>query len=227
MCFAWLVAPSRNAVGFCVHPTMTRIHQRTSFTAVVVGVASHAKHTVAFLISPLPSASDMIAPRRRGYSKRARHGDMQEVTASFHYLDAKGNPVAKIDRLEPGANGRAKDFLPYLALPKGGYNTTSGIGNQILPLYALPELRKTARRGGTAFFVEGEGKADRLKAALKTAKISATVTTCAFGASADKHFTPHLAQFAGAARVVVLADSSRRGRESATRRAQLIGTSPI
>jgi Protein of unknown function (DUF3987) len=152
-----------------------------------------------------------------------------QVVASFIYHDESGKAVARIDRIEPGRNGRGKDFFPYLFLGTGvkgadtaGFALKSGVNGMTLPLYHVPDVLRVAQDGGVAFFAEGEGKADKLKIALKTAKISAAVTTCAFGANTDKHFTPHLTQFAGFTRIVILADSSdNAGRPAAKRRAQL------
>lgn len=150
--------------------------------------------------------------------------NMQIIVASYRYIEEGEIPVAKIDRLEPGDGGKPKSFRPYLAIPKGGYAAKPGIDGRILPLYRLPELLEAARNGGTIFFTEGEGKADKLRAALKKAKLRAAVSTCAFGKGGDKHFAPHLKAFTGAAKVIVLADSSDKkgGRAAAQRRVQLI-----
>ena len=90
-----------------------------------------------------------------------------------------------------------------------------------LPLYRRSEVLLAARNAGTIFLVEGEGKADRLRGALGESRSKAAVTTIAHGSSAPMR-EQHIADFAGAKRVYVLADSDAAGRHAAEIRAQLL-----
>ena len=90
------------------------------------------------------------------------------VVASFIYDDGDGNPVARIDRIEPGRNGRAKDFYPYPATDDG-FAERPGLNGTRLPLYRRGEVLDAGRCNGTIFLVEGERKGDRLREAPEQA----------------------------------------------------------
>lgn len=146
---------------------------------------------------------------------------MNRVVASFFYRDARGKPLARIDRIEPGWHGRSKEFLPYASDGKGGYNERPGLNGVKLPLYHLDEVRTAIEAGETVFVTEGEGKADNLRSTLGAATSKAAVTTIQGGASAPIR-RDEVASFAGVSRVVVLADSDEAGRRAARSRAQRI-----
>lgn len=74
------------------------------------------------------------------------------VTGSWIYHDEHGSPVLKVDRVEPGKNGRKKDFWQYHR-DRGEWRPGAK-GNFVL--YRLPEVI-TAR---LVILVEGERKAD-------------------------------------------------------------------
>ena len=77
-----------------------------------------------------------------------------KVVATFKYTDEAGNLLYVKERLEPGRNGRAKDFVfKHLEGDKWGLGRGCEPG-----LYRLPGLVKSKY----AFVVEGEGKADLL-----------------------------------------------------------------
>lgn len=137
------------------------------------------------------------------------------VVASFTYRDRAGEPVGRVDRIEPGRKGRNKDFLQN-GFESGSYSP--GLNGATLPLYNLPDVERAIKRGETIFVTEGEGKADRLAAALKAAKVSAAVTTIAGGANAPMQ-PEHIIAFKGAPRIVVLADSDSPGRACSEKRA--------
>ena len=154
----------------------------------------------------------------------------QTVVASFVYTDENGNLAWLVKRIEPGDDGATKKFNPHRFLGIGAHGTSargfakkSRLDGHIMPLYRLPDLLLEARNSGTAYLVEGEGKAKKLRAALRRAGITAAVTTPAFGAQNHRHFDPHVSRFGGLAEVIVLADSSdKAGRPAAKRRSQLI-----
>jgi hypothetical protein len=139
------------------------------------------------------------------------------VVASYVYDNGDEQPVARIDRIEPGRNGRDKDFLPYLAAGDG-FAEKPGLNGTKLPLYRRTELLKTAGEGGTVFLVEGEGKADALRETLRAGGSSAAVTTVQGGANAVLR-DEQIADLAGAKAVVVFCDSDAPGRTAASLRA--------
>jgi hypothetical protein len=92
----------------------------------------------------------------------------RRVVASFPYKE-NGKSKGRVDRVEPGRNGRAKEFFPYLALPQGGFAKKAGLNGTTLPLYRVDEVRAAIAGGEAVYLVEGEGKADTLRAALRSA----------------------------------------------------------
>jgi hypothetical protein len=149
---------------------------------------------------------------------------VSNVVTSYFYCDASGEPLARIDRIEPGFDGAGKSFLPYLWNPsKGRYHEKPGLHGTKLPLYHLDEVRIAIAAEQTIFFVEGEGKCDRLRAALHASGSRAAVTTIAGGASASLR-EDHIAALAGAGAVQFLADSDAPGCGAATDRAQAVAS---
>lgn len=139
---------------------------------------------------------------------------------SFVYAE-NGVALARVDRIEPGLNGRDKDFLPYLALPGKGFEKTAGLNGMKLPLYRVDEVRAAIGAGEIIYFVEGEGKCDRLREALLKAGSAEAVTTLFGGASAPMR-PEHLRSLGGARQVIVLGDSDNAGRRARRSRAQRI-----
>jgi hypothetical protein len=138
------------------------------------------------------------------------------------YVYEDGNTRVRIDRIEPGRNGESKSFLPYLwNLSKGRYNEKPGLNGTKLPLYHLDEVRAAITAEQAIFFVEGEGKCDRLRAALRESGSRAAVTTIAGGANAPLR-VDHVAALTGARSLFVLADSDIPGCGAASERAQAV-----
>ncbi len=142
------------------------------------------------------------------------------VVASFVYAE-NGMALARVDRIEPGQNGRDKDFLPYLALPGGGFAKKPSLKGMKLPLYRVDEARDAIDAGETIFLPEGEGKADALRDVLRKARSAAAVTTIQGGATAPI-LPKHVESLAGARTVIFLADSDDAGRTTARSRSQRI-----
>ena len=142
------------------------------------------------------------------------------VVASFAYDDGTDKIIARVFRIEPGRDGRGKNFLPYRV---DGKETASkpGLDGLQLPLYHRSEVLLAAREFRTIFLVEGEGKADLLRASLAESRTSGAVTTVPHGANARMR-DAHVADFVGAGRVIVVADSDTVGRAAARTRARLI-----
>jgi len=95
--------------------------------------------------------------------------DASAVVATFTYRDAAGQVAYHVDRIEPGFNGRPKDYLPRRphTAPGGGSGGWKGVYglrdhgiDQIL--YALDAL-PPAGSGATVLVPEGEKKVDLLR----------------------------------------------------------------
>ena len=141
-------------------------------------------------------------------------------TTRFVYPKRDGVIAGCVDRIEPGRNGRSKDFVQYRR-EEGRY--ILGLNGATLPLYRDPDVCRATERGHAIAFVEGEKKADRLSAALKDAKLAAAVTTIAGGANATLQ-PEHVIALRGAGRINVLADSDAPGRACAASRAEKLAT---
>ncbi|MGC2634344.1 MAG: CHC2 zinc finger domain-containing protein, partial [Candidatus Cybelea sp.] len=135
------------------------------------------------------------------------------VVASFAYDDGTDKVIARVVRIEPGRDGRSKNFLPYRVDGKE-IASKPGLDGLQLPLYQRSEVLLAARESGTIFLVEGEGKADLLRASLAESRTSGAVTTVPHGANACMR-DAHVADFVGAGRVIVVADSDTVGRAAA------------
>ncbi|MHB1549589.1 MAG: hypothetical protein ACYCX6_00110 [Vulcanimicrobiaceae bacterium] len=140
------------------------------------------------------------------------------VTASFVYTDADGRPLARVDRVEPGRNGKAKKLFPYLT-EGDGFAEKSGLKGATLPIYRLGEVRRAIEREELVIFVEGEGKCDALREALRSGPLHAAVTTLSGGANAPLE-PEHLEQLRGAQYIAVLADADAPGRACARTRSE-------
>lgn len=145
---------------------------------------------------------------------------MSEV-ARFTYHNAEGTPVYDAVRIEPGSNGRAKDFGLERAEPDSTRVSGPGCmdGVERVP-YRLPDLLSGIKAGRTVYFVEGEKCAD----VLISQGLCATTRSEGAQASLDARFASY---FAGASEIVILADSDIPGRQAAATRARkLAGQSP-
>ncbi len=121
----------------------------------------------------------------------------QTVTARYDYQDESGNLLYQIERLEPGKNGKKKDFLIRRPDGKGGWIWKKD-DVQIIP-YQLPEILKA----DLVLIPEGEKDCEALAA------LGFTATTNPFGAGKwPDHFGPY---FAGK-NVVLIPDNDDGGR---------------
>lgn len=143
------------------------------------------------------------------------------VVAEYTYTDAKSQPVARVDRIEPGRDGRGKEFLPYAAT-RTGFADRPGLNGAKLPWYDLPSVLAAAREHADVYVCEGEGKADRLDETWGSRRDGWVAFTTIAGGAKSPLLPQHLDALAGAARVFMLADSDKPGREAAQLRAQLI-----
>ncbi|WP_310498005.1 AAA family ATPase [Sandarakinorhabdus sp.] len=125
------------------------------------------------------------------------------TVASFDYRQADGEIAFRIDRVEPGRNGRRKDFK--VSHPAGPGRWAAGL-NGFAPLpYRLPDLIASDPYE-PVFIVEGEKKADALAA------LDLLATCNPFGAGKWRaDFAPY---FEGR-RVFILPDNDPPGRAHA------------
>jgi len=140
------------------------------------------------------------------------------IVATYEYRDKDGTIVGKVERIEPGRDGRAKEFRAY-RFEDGAFKI--GLNGKALPLYQADELAKAIDEKQTVFLVEGEGKADKLREALRKARSRAAVTTVQGGANAPMT-EEHLASLAGAPRIIISADADAPGRKCTQARADAI-----
>lgn len=125
------------------------------------------------------------------------------VVASFDYRRPDGEIAYRIDRVEPGRDGRRKDFK--VSHPAGPGQWASGLKG-LMPLpYRLPDLL-AAETFERVFIVEGEKKADALAA------LGLLATCNPFGAGKWRDdFGPYLE----GRPVVILPDNDTAGRAHA------------
>jgi len=144
------------------------------------------------------------------------------VVASYVYSDVDLNPIARVDRIEPGFDGASKSFLPYLYnASKKAYDKKPGLNGTRLPLYRINEVSQAIADHEMIFLVEGEGKCDALRTALRTSGSQAAVTTIAGGANAAFR-ADHVTPLTSARKVFVIADSDVPGLGAASERAHQI-----
>jgi len=125
-----------------------------------------------------------------------------KVVATFKYYDSEGKLLYLKERIEPGRNGRNKEFV-FKHLKNGKWMLGRG-GDPIL--YNLPEVMKSKN----VIAVEGEGKADLLNSWGFTA-------TCLDSGANSPWKDGYLDAFEGKEMVVILPDNDKPGREYATK----------
>lgn len=129
----------------------------------------------------------------------------RKVVAVYPYRDPLGKVLYECCRIEPGRNGRCKDFSYRRPQPdgKGWVWNLEGVDRV---LYRLPELLDPKRKDEIVWIPEGEGKCDCL------AELGLLATTNPCGANAWEF--EYGASLRGR-RVVILPDSDEVGRQRA------------
>ncbi|WP_299309854.1 AAA family ATPase [uncultured Croceicoccus sp.] len=87
-----------------------------------------------------------------------RLGNGQRIAATFQFTNGDGETIYRKHRIEPGREGRAKEFAYDHLNERGGW--ASGKGDHTVP-YRLSDL-VTASRDLPIYMAEGESKADKL-----------------------------------------------------------------
>lgn len=135
-----------------------------------------------------------------------------KVVAAFDYRDEAGTLLYQSVRIEPGREGRDKDFtqrapkrLDDAGNPKGWTYKTKGIRRV---LYRLPELL-AADAARPVFIVEGEKKADQLLSL-------GLVATCSVGGAGNwREATNHYSESLAGRPIVILPDHDEPGQKHA------------
>ena len=130
-----------------------------------------------------------------------------KVVAMFKYTDEAGNVLYFKERIEPGRNGRSKEFV--FKHPDGD-KWVLGRGCEPV-LYRLPELIKSKY----CFIVEGEGKVDLLNSWGLTA-------TCLDSGASSPLRDEYLKVFENKEKIVILPDNDTPGKNYAYKIANLL-----
>lgn len=123
-------------------------------------------------------------------------------TIVYEYRDSSGALIGRIRRVEPGRDGRAKEFFPD-TLDQNGHWTKNKL-HYPLPFFKLPSL-KAAPAGSLVWVVEGE------KAAEAISIVGGVVTTTAGGSKAFGKADHSGFEFLRGKRVVILPDNDDPG----------------
>jgi putative DNA primase/helicase len=130
-----------------------------------------------------------------------------KVVATFKYADEKGNLLYIKERVEPGRNGKSKEFFfKYLNDGKWVFGRN---GDPVL--YRLPEIIKSKY----CFIVEGEGKVDLLNSWGLTA-------TCLDSGSNSPIKDEYIQILGSMEKVIILPDNDEPGRNYAYKFANLL-----
>jgi hypothetical protein len=153
----------------------------------------------------------MELTKRVGLEPTARH---QRVTGHYAYLDSDGKCLYWKERIEPGKDGSAKDFIFFhgdgiepgkaFCLPKEKRKVYLGRGGDPV-LYRLQEVLASTK----VIFTEGEKHADLLH------EWGLTATTLDSGSQSK--LTPVMVEQLTGKNIVILPDNDPPGREYATR----------
>ena len=129
----------------------------------------------------------------------------QRIVATYDYVSAENQLLYRVVRLEPGSDGRKKDFRQRRADGKGGW--IGNLGGVRRVLYRLREL--LAFPDATTWLCEGEKDADRL------ISLGFTATTISGGAK----WSPELAAPLAGRDVVIMVDNDDARRKKAQKAA--------
>lgn len=125
-----------------------------------------------------------------------------KCVAKFEYKDENDKTLYVKERVEPGRNGRSKEFI-FKHLEGDKWVTSRGCDPV---LYNLPEVLKSKY----CFIVEGEAKADILNS-------WGLIATCLDSGAKSPWRDEYLKAFEGKEKVVILPDNDKPGREYATK----------
>lgn len=113
--------------------------------------------------------SNKPLPEFRKQAKPIAPGE-PKIVAEFSYTDQFGKELYRVERWEPGRDGKRKDFVQKHAVDGQWVKSMAGVRRV---LYHLPEVMTV----DTVWIVEGEGKADVLR------KLGIVATCCVGGSN--------------------------------------------
>ena len=156
----------------------------------------------------------LLGAERNGHSSRDMPPIQQKVVAQFPYY-ADGELVLVVERLEPGGDGRTKEFRLKHPAPDGqgfhfglgGKGSRCGCPRIEPPLYRQYELQ-AAPLDQHEFVVEGEGKVDALM------KLGIVATSALGGAG--RKWEPRYSDLLEGREVIILPDNDDSGQKHAT-----------
>ena len=128
---------------------------------------------------------------------------MGKVVDTYSYQDETGTTLYVKKRIEPGRDGRSKEFVFEHQKPNGKWHLGRGQHNKPT-LYSLPAIIES----DTVYFVEGEGKGKL----LHWLGLSATCLDSGARSKWYEEYTEHLKGKS----IVILPDNDEPGREYAT-----------
>lgn len=136
-----------------------------------------------------------------------RASNPSRVVAEYEYTDERGALLFVKQRVEPGKDGRRKDFKIYRPLP-GGQKAWGLKGVDQRPLYRLPRVAEAVAKGERVFIVEGEK-------CVAAAERAGAVATCNFDGAAKPgqrtKWRPEYSEALKDAHVVIVADNDDAG----------------
>lgn len=190
------------------HPSLKINPKKNVWACFPCGASGTAWKLAAFLAGV--DAGDKAAVKAwlkdkgmlNGAKRKAKADGRGPCVATYTYTDVRGNPVARKLRIEPGANGKPKDFS--WERWEGG-KWVSGLCNVKTSLYRIANIIK----GSFAVLTEGEKDADAgANIGLPTATSGGT------GSWREDH-----AECLRGKSVVIVADADEPGRVEAQKRA--------
>ncbi|OGV47601.1 MAG: hypothetical protein A2017_09975 [Lentisphaerae bacterium GWF2_44_16] len=164
------------------------------FTEAVLELAKYAGMKEPSAPVPAPSQVADHLPNEK-----------QKIVATYDYRDEANNLIFQVVRLEPGRNGKPKEFRQRRMDEKGGWIwNLKGLNRK--PLYRLPEwINLTSER---IFIVEGEKDVDN----LFKLNIKATCNACGAG-----KWMPNYTEFLKGRSVVIIPDNDGPGKRHVER----------
>lgn len=207
------------ALGFCVSPNhddeMPSVHYNVKSGAWHCKVCDVGGSYIKLVQHALPELSAKGAAQRwlaaNGFSTSVQQ-QWDKVDVTYDYVDEDGDLLLQVGRWN-----NPKAFGQRIPDGKGGWKYSLKDLKRRVP-FALPALIRARDRGETIYVVEGEKDALNLQAA------GAMATTNPQGAK-WKWPIEWADFFAGASRVVVIADNDKAGREGAEQRAGIVARS--
>lgn len=186
------------------HPSLSVNPAKNAWLCGPCGASGTAWQLAAFLakVSPddKPAVKQWLADHGLELKRSSGKGKGAKIVAEYSYLDEFGKLLYQTVRIEPGPNGKPKDFTQRRPDGKSGW--TWNLQGVRRVLYRLPEVIEAE----SVLICEGEKDCE-------TARTLGLVATCnPHGAG---KWRPEYGQFLAGKRVRVIADADPHGRTHA------------